>query len=57
MNHTLAAMLSMYVSEDHKDWDVSLPFVCFAYNTARQESTGFSPFFYCTAASQFFLLI
>ena len=57
MNHTLAAMLSMYVSEDHKDWDVSLPFVCFAYNTARQESTGLSPFFYCTAASQFFLLI
>ncbi|KZS16046.1 Uncharacterized protein APZ42_018256 [Daphnia magna] len=46
MNHTLAAMLSMYVSADHRDWDeASLPYVCFAYNTALQESTGYSPFF------------
>jgi hypothetical protein len=46
MNHTLAAMLSMYVSADHKDWDEALPYVCFAYNTARQDSTGYSPFFF-----------
>ena len=45
MNHTLADMLSMYVSSHHRDWDETLPYVCFAYNTARQESTGFSPFF------------
>ena len=45
MNHTLADMLSMYVSSHHKDWDETLHYVCFAYNTARQDSTGFSPFF------------
>ncbi|KAI9565174.1 hypothetical protein GHT06_008951 [Daphnia sinensis] len=45
MNHTLAAMLSMYVSTDQRDWDETPQYVCFAYNTARQESTGYSPFF------------
>ncbi|KZR95539.1 Uncharacterized protein APZ42_010697, partial [Daphnia magna] len=40
LNHTLADMLSMYVSSDHKNWDESLPFVTFAYNTSRHESTG-----------------
>ncbi|KZS03449.1 Uncharacterized protein APZ42_033820 [Daphnia magna] len=45
MNNTLAAMLSMYASADHKDWDETLPYVCFAYNTVRQESIGYSPFF------------
>ena len=44
MNHVLAAMLSMYVGRDDRDWDETLPHVCFAYNTARQESTGFAPF-------------
>jgi hypothetical protein len=58
MNHTLAAMLSMFVSADHKDWDEALPYVCFAYNTARQESTGYSPFFFCfTDVNQCYLLI
>ncbi|UYV71047.1 K02A2.6-like, partial [Cordylochernes scorpioides] len=28
-----------------KDWDRILPFVIFAYNTAKQDSTGFTPFF------------
>lgn len=45
LNHTLADMLSMYVSSDHTDWDETLPFVTFAYNTSRQESTGRTPFF------------
>ncbi|KZS03957.1 Uncharacterized protein APZ42_033194 [Daphnia magna] len=45
MNHTLAAMLSMYVTTDQRDWDETLQCVIFAYNTARQESTGYSPFF------------
>jgi transposase InsO family protein len=35
MNHTLAAMLSMYVSQDHKDWDEALPYVCL--HTTRRE--------------------
>jgi hypothetical protein len=38
-------MLSMYVSRDHKDWDATLPFVRFAYNTSKQETTGKSPFY------------
>ena len=45
MNHTLATMLSMYVGSDHRDWDEALQYVCFAYNTSKQESTGFSPFY------------
>ena len=36
-------MLSMYVDECHEDWDEYLGFVTFAYNTGRQESTGYSP--------------
>lgn len=44
-NKTLADMLSMYVDVDQKNWDDILPFVTFAYNTAKQETTGFTPFF------------
>jgi hypothetical protein len=44
-NKTLANMLSMYVNEEQNNWDIILPYVTFAYNTARQESTGFSPFY------------
>ncbi|GFV21462.1 transposon Ty3-I Gag-Pol polyprotein [Trichonephila clavipes] len=28
-----------------KSWDEILPFVTFAYNTAKQETTGFTPFY------------
>ena len=45
LNHTFADMMSMYVSSDHKDWDETLKFVTFAYNTSRQETTGRTPFF------------
>ncbi|XP_077528333.1 uncharacterized protein LOC144139991 [Haemaphysalis longicornis] len=38
-------MLSMYVSSDHDDWDLVLPYVTYAYNTAIQATTGFSPFY------------
>ncbi|GFY48523.1 retrovirus-related Pol polyprotein from transposon 17.6 [Trichonephila inaurata madagascariensis] len=44
-NKTLADMLSMYVDAEHKNWDEILPFVIFAYNTAKQETTGFTPFY------------
>lgn len=44
-HRTLADMLSMYISPDHRNWDIILPFVTFAYNTATQKTTGFSPFF------------
>ncbi|GFU28203.1 retrovirus-related Pol polyprotein from transposon 412 [Trichonephila clavipes] len=44
-NKTLADMLSMYVDAEQKNWDGILPFVTFAYNTAKKETTGFTPFY------------
>lgn len=35
----------MYVSSDHKNWDTVLPYVTYAYNTAKHETTGYTPFF------------
>ncbi|UYV77558.1 hypothetical protein LAZ67_15001520 [Cordylochernes scorpioides] len=43
LNKTLANMIAMYVSVEQKDWDVILPYVTFAYNTAKQDTTGFTP--------------
>lgn len=43
-NKTLADILSMYVAASHKDWESILPFVTFAYNTSRHDTTKFSPF-------------
>ncbi|GFX66733.1 transposon Ty3-I Gag-Pol polyprotein [Trichonephila clavipes] len=39
-NKTLADMLSMYVDVEQKNWDEILPFVTFACNTAKQETTA-----------------
>ncbi|GFV34755.1 retrovirus-related Pol polyprotein from transposon 17.6 [Trichonephila clavipes] len=39
-NKTLSDMLSMYVDVEQKNWDEILPFVTFAYNTAKQETTA-----------------
>jgi len=44
-NKTLAIMLSMYVSNNHRDWDQYLKYVVFAYNTVEQDSTGYAPFY------------
>lgn len=44
-HRTLSDMLSMYIRSDHTNWDTILPFVTFAYNTAIQSTTGYSPFF------------
>lgn len=45
LNRTLTDMLSMYVSDDHRDWDVALPYVTFAYNSSRHDTAGYSPFY------------
>ncbi|GFW90079.1 transposon Ty3-I Gag-Pol polyprotein [Trichonephila clavipes] len=45
-NKTLVEMLSMFVDAEQKNWDEILPFVTFAYNTAKQETTGFTPFYF-----------
>ncbi|UYV76308.1 hypothetical protein LAZ67_13003313 [Cordylochernes scorpioides] len=44
LNKTLADMMAMYVDVEQKEWDVILPFITFAYNTAKQDTTGFTPF-------------
>ena len=44
MNRTLKVSLASYVEENPSKWDEYLPFVTFAYNTAKQASTGYSPF-------------
>ncbi|GFY49446.1 transposon Ty3-I Gag-Pol polyprotein [Trichonephila inaurata madagascariensis] len=41
---TLADMLSMYVDVEQTNQDEILPFVTFAYNTAKQE-TSYTPFY------------
>lgn len=45
LNRTLTDMLAMYVSPDHRDWDVALPYVTFAYNSSRHDTAGYSPFY------------
>lgn len=44
LNKTIADMISMYVDVQHKTWDEILPYITFAYNTATQETTRFTPF-------------
>ena len=41
----LKAMISSYVQENQKDWDQNLDQIAFAYNTAIQATTKYSPFF------------
>lgn len=45
LNNTLADMLSMYVSDEHREWETTLPFLRFAYNSIHQETTWKSPFY------------
>lgn len=44
-NRTLQQYLRCYVNPAQDDWDDWLPLAQFAYNNARQESTGYSPFY------------
>ena len=44
-NKVLAVMLTMYVNDNHKDWDVYLPFVTSVYNTSKQATTNYTPFY------------
>ena len=44
-NRTLAGMLSRYVSDNQKDWDVPLPHVLMTYRSSVHEATKYSPFF------------
>ncbi|KAG1046854.1 hypothetical protein G6F43_010677 [Rhizopus delemar] len=44
MNRTLKVSLAMVVNNEPQIWDEYLQFVTFAYNTAKQASSGYSPF-------------
>lgn len=43
-NRTVIEMLRSYVRDNGQDWHLYLPLLEFAYNSARNVSTGFSPF-------------
>ncbi len=42
-NRTLKVMLSSYVAENQKDWDLHVSHVMMAYRASPQESTGMTP--------------
>ena len=44
-NKVMSVMLSMYVNNEQTDWDENLAFITAAYNTSKQASTGFTPFY------------
>ena len=43
-NRTLLAMLAMFVSQEHDNWDDLLPFMMLAYHTTVHTSTGYTPY-------------
>jgi len=43
-NRTIGDLLRLLVRDDQRDWDVWVPYVCFAYNTSVHSSTQSSPF-------------
>lgn len=44
-NKTIKTMLAMYVSDNHRTWDVNLAKVACATRTAKHESTNHTPYF------------
>ena len=44
-NRVLADSFALLVEKNQKDQDHYIPYVQFAYNTARSDSTQFSPFY------------
>ena len=45
VNRTMKTMITSYLENNHRDWDLYVPELTYAYNTAVQESTGWSPAF------------
>ena len=42
-NRTLVKMISMFVDENHRNWDEQIPYVMMAYRATEHETTGMSP--------------
>ena len=45
VNRVLKTMIAQYTTENHRHWDRWIHELAFAYNTAKHESTGFTPAF------------
>ena len=45
LNRTILSMLATTLDNHAGEWEDYLAKVCFAYNTSRQASTGYSPFY------------
>lgn len=45
VNRTLKTMLSIYVSDNHREWDVDIDRIACALRTATHETTKLSPYF------------
>ncbi|KIM57515.1 hypothetical protein SCLCIDRAFT_78376, partial [Scleroderma citrinum Foug A] len=43
-NRTITQMLCSCISPNQKDWATKLPAIEFVMNSARSETTGFTPF-------------
>ena len=44
LNRTLKGILTIYVNQNHNDWDIHLPLALFAYQNSVHASSGVSPF-------------
>lgn len=44
-NKTIMTAVSTYIEKDHRKWDVNIPKIQFALNTAVSEVTGYTPSF------------
>lgn len=42
-NRVIGTMISSYIKENLREWDVNIPQVPFAFNTAVHEVTEFAP--------------
>lgn len=42
-NRTLCTMLSAFVEDNHRDWDLQPPYLMMAYRAAEHETMGMSP--------------
>lgn len=44
-NRTHVIMLSTYLSSQDETWDDLMPFIAYAYNTDKRETTGYASFY------------
>ena len=42
-NATMANMLNALTVDDRLEWDLKLPYACYAYNSTRHDTTGIEP--------------